>query len=430
MFNYENCQNMPNPKNSNNYETSINKNREILSMINEHKKKLNEIRNKDIDDFIENKKYIKANSLSFENIKTNKEKSAFDKTVVDDSIRVAKEFLKYNKEKTSRIFNDIDSNLNININNQNNSKKEYNYNYSNNLPQNFNYINYNCKTHKDFHTNLNNAEILYNHNSNNNYLPLNVSEVKKIQIPNLIYGNEYNINEKVNYILKNKNYNNEDNTLAYSNIILKHKLDYAEEKINSLESNIDILTKENYNLRQYIIQLENNNINCINNNNKGIEKDLMEEENNSVSKVDDIILNKEKIMFSINNFIKKMYGLLQNFGKEQNFESLKFEQYNELQQHLKNIENIINDLFIQNIKKVNYSLNSLNGNSISDIISTIEYTKKGKKKPKIHKIIKKLESKSANKLKKRNKTKNNLYNFENNSNKNGNNHFNNVIGYY
>ena len=430
MFNYENCQNMPNPKNSNNYESSINKNREILSMINEHKKKLNEIRNKDIDDFIENKKYIKANSLSFENIKTNKEKSAFDKTGVDDSIRVAKEFLKYNKEKTSRIFNNIDSNLNININNQNNSKKEYNYNYSNNLPQNFNYINNNCKTHKDFYTNLNNAEILYNHNSNNNYLPLNVSEVKKIQIPNLIYGNEYNINEKVNHILKNKNYNNEDNTLAYSNIILKHKLDYTEEKINSLESNIDILTKENYNLRQYIIQLENNNINCFNNNNKGIEKDLKEEENNSVSKVDDIILNKEKIMFSINNFIKKMYGLLQNFGKEQNFESLKFEQYNELQEHLKNIENIINDLFIQNIKKVNYSLNSLNGNSISDIISTIEYTKKGKKKPKIHKIIKKLESKSANKLKKRNKTKNNLYNFENNSNKNGNNHFNNVIGYY
>ena len=231
--------------------------------------------------------------------------------------------------------------------------------------------------------------------------------------------------------MKNNNYNNEDTTLNCTNIkILKNKLDYTEEKINSLESNIDILTKENYDLKQYIIQLENNNINSFNNNNKDYEKDIMEEENNSVSKIDDIIFNKEKVMYSINYFIKKMYDLFQNFGKKQNFESLKFEQYNELQQHLNNIENIINDLFIQNIKKDNYSLNSLNGNSISDIISTIEYTKKGKKKPKIHKIIKKLESKSANKLKKKNKTQNNFYNLENISKKNRNNYFNNIVRHY
>ena len=432
MSNYKNPQS-PNSNNLQNYESTLEQNREILAIINEHKKKLNELRN--MDNFKENKKYIKDNS--FENTKNNKKIGSLDKIEVDDSIRIAKEFLKYNKEKTSKIFNNIESNLNINKNNQNminnlkNSKSENNHIYPNNIQQNCNKINYHNKTHKDFYSHLDKTQyILNNKNINNIYTQLNYnSEVNEKDKPNEIYRSTSNINEKYKFNIKNNNnYNNDDDIIEYSNIkTLKDKLNYAELRINSLESNIDILTKENHDLKEYIIQLENNNIN---NKNNFIENQLTNKENKSLKNEEDINDNKEKIMYSINYFIKKMYSLFQNFGCEQNFENLKFEQYNELQQHLNNIENITNDLYIQNIKKENYSLND---NSISDIISTIEYTKKGKKKPTIHKIIKKLENKSAKRLKKKSKTHKNLYNnynYESNMNKNRNNNLKNDFGHY
>ena len=108
-------------------------------------------------------------------------------------------------------------------------------------------------------------------------------------------------------------------------------------------------------------------------------------------------------MFSINYFIKKMYNLFKKNENEKNFEDLKYEQYNELQQNLNKIEILINDLYIQNIKNINFNIND---NSISDMTPSIEYSKKGKNKPKIHKIIKKLEnkSKSARRLKRKNQS--------------------------
>ena len=66
MSNYKNPQSQ-NSNNLQNYESTLDQNREILAIINEHKKKLNELRN--IDNFKENKKYIKDNS--FENTKNN-----------------------------------------------------------------------------------------------------------------------------------------------------------------------------------------------------------------------------------------------------------------------------------------------------------------------------------------------------------------------
>ena len=139
----------------------------------------------------------------------------------------------------------------------------------------------------------------------------------------------------------------------------------------------------------------------------------------------------EKVMFSINYFIKKMYNLFQKNENWKNFEDLKYEQFNEVQRNLNTIESLINDLYMQNIKKINYSINDTS-NSLSDIISSIEYTKKGKKKPKIHNLIKKLESKSAKRLKKKNKIKSNSYKnlyYENNNNKNFT-EFRKVIGPY
>jgi septal ring factor EnvC (AmiA/AmiB activator) len=110
-----------------------------------------------------------------------------------------------------------------------------------------------------------------------------------------------------------------------SNIkLLKHKLENKEAKIKSLESNIDLLSQENKSLKDYIIQLEtkyNNN----KDNNDDINSNsnlILNEENKNINN------NIDKVMYSINNFIKKMYSLFPNMEKEIKYEELKIEHYN------------------------------------------------------------------------------------------------------
>ena len=102
MLNFENPPNLQNT-NINNHQNNdciINNNREILKIINNHKKKLKEIKNINNNLSIIN---FFNNNKSFE-IKSNKNTNInyIDKTGVDDSIRIAKDFLKYNKEKQQK----------------------------------------------------------------------------------------------------------------------------------------------------------------------------------------------------------------------------------------------------------------------------------------------------------------------------------------
>ena len=158
-----------------------------------------------------------------------------------------------------------------------------------------------------------------------------------------------------------------------------------------------MLNKENLSLKNYIIELE-------------------AKYKNSNSLLDEEIKNKninnnniEKVMYSINYFIRKMYNLFPNMEKENNFGELKIDQYNELQQRLNIIENMINELFIQSIKTINYSLNEKAMTTAE--LSTIDHIKKEKKKQKNNTIYKKLKNKSVKKLKKRS---NSVVNWHNN----------------
>ena len=204
--------------------------------------------------------------------------------------------------------------------------------------------------------------------------------------------------------------------------MLQYKLEHAESKIKSLEINIDSLNKENQSLKEYINKIENNNFQLNNlDENYNETNNLFLKEDYSSDYKDKCI---EKVMFSINYFIKKMYNLFTNAKNEKIFEDLKYEQFNELQQNLNKIESLINDFYIENIKKINYSIND---KSLIDNISSIEYTKKSKNKPNFHKIIKKLEnkSKSAKRIRRKSKIGNNSYNnlhydYGNNKNKNSN----------
>lgn len=421
MYNYkqpynpqENCSNNESIQEPN-QNSIIKNNSEILSLINEHKQKLSELRNK--DNILENKKYIK--DKNFEN-HCNKDISSFDKVGVDDSIRVAKDFLKYNKEKTSKLFKDIDNKFNINFNNKNNNSEEkpkLNFNYIINYQENNNKkMNYNYKTHNDFYTNLDKTQYILNYHNNDN--PQKFVKSENIE-QSMSYENLSNIN--TNEIFKNNNIyttNNEiyfnghqeKNILLNSNIkLLENKLEKTESKIKSLKSTIDSLNKENQALKEYIIKIENKKVESNNLiiNDKIKNRISFPIEKTDINNKNNILNNIEKIMYSINHFIKKMNSLFPNLENKKNFEDLNYEQYNELQNNLNNIENIVNDLYIQNIKKTNYSLND---NSLSDIISTTEYTTKRKKKQKMHKIIKKLKSRSANRIKKKNKNENNYYN--------------------
>ena len=304
-------------------------------------------------------------------------------------------------------------------------KKNLNFNYGDNYQEIYK-LNDDCKNNNELLDKENKNENIENNNKIS--FPLNnKSQMLMVHRSNTTYNNSYNLNNNnyncYNYSNNNSNYidqilnNNDNNIIINSNIkILRHKLDNKDTKIKSLESHIDLLNKENKSLKEYIIELEKNNnpINSNNNiNNNRINNNdinsLLNEENQNINN------NIEKVMASINYFIKKVYNLFPNLEKEKKFEELKFEQYNELHYRLNIIENLINDLFIQNIKKNNYSLND---NIITDI-STIDYIKKGKHKPRINTIIKKLKNKSVKKLKKRNFINNdyniNTFNKRNNS---------------
>ena len=375
-------------------ESNIHHCKEIFLMIDEHKKKLEELKNNNnSNNKLENQKFSfnkKENKPNL-NLKINQ-------MDIDNSINLAKYFLQKNKEKTIKIFNNIDNKItpylglhfNYDDNDNNNDNQE---NVCNNT--NYNNTNYNNKTYYNF---LKQNATEPNTTKNKN---------KSINKISLLHNNSNKIirsNSRV-YTTSNNLYDNsinEDLDKSKKNKTLKDKLKRREERIKKLESNIASLNKENQSLKQYIIELQHNLLTYNNKKiNNAFNKNLFNDSESMKSSMEDLsLINKfEKIMNSINIFIKKMYNLFPNLGCTGDFKDLNYHQPKEVEKKFDKIWNMIHNFFT--LKKNVYNSNE---SSIVDMISTIEYDKNGMKKPKYKNLIKKLENKSSKKaIKKKNK---------------------------
>jgi len=408
--------------NDSNYENNMHQNQNIFELINEHKRKLNEIKN--MDSLFEKERHSAINQ----------KKNDISKDDINHNIKMAKDYLKYNKSRTDKIFSNIDNSIT--------SKKLINNSY------NSNYLN--CDIKKDFnYKTQNNYKTIpaktYYSNTDDNGKDRHYLSTKK----NYNHFMNTDSNFRVNIYgfegrNKNTNYNEEDNILIASNIkLLKHKLENKENRIQTLESNISYLNNENLNLKQYIIKLEkslqtisSNNRNTINLNNNNtfdsnekngninndsnndyynlaIEEEikstqissLINKENKNTIIDNDIITNIQKIMNSINYFIRKMYNLFNNiYDIKENFLDLNYNQHFELQNHLAKLERIINKFVAQNINPVKLDIEEKippiidnrkeNEDNFNSFYSEINFEPRQKRINKI-KVYKK--NKSANK---------------------------------
>ena len=356
----------------------------VLNLINEHKQRLNEIKNM---------KNIRLNH----NFSLNKED-------INNSLKTAKDYLKYHKINTSKMLSNFSSNTNKNFfhsNYLNNNNKEINnldikYNTQKNYYPEYNhnqYINYYQNT-----TIGSNNSVNYNNNSGiKNKNDLNIKLQNKKNINDGRYLNN-NILNGLNNIQENESYAKGENILIKSSIkLLKYQLENKEKEIKSLVLNINSLNNENKNLKQYINKLETNlysnrntnfnnneffsensrdiNSNENKNNNNNLSNDgymntiqmqsLINKENissiNDNNKNNNNISNIDKIMNSINYFIRKMYILFNNIlEKKEIFNDLNSNQNIELKMHLIKIENIINNLLKKKIDNEKFELNNKN----------------------------------------------------------------------
>lgn len=210
-------------------DTNINHCKEIFLMIDEHKKKLEELKNNNDENKPENQKF------SF-NKKQKKQNSNLNINPMDieNSINLAKYFLQKNKEKTLKIFNNIDNkitpylglhfNYDDNDNNNNQENIRNNTNYNNTDYNNINYYNFlkqnatEPNTTKNKNKSINKISLLYNNSSSNSNKIIR-SNSRVYTTYNNLYDNS--INEDLDKSNKNK--------------ILKDKLKRREEKIKKLE---------------------------------------------------------------------------------------------------------------------------------------------------------------------------------------------------
>ena len=456
------------------YENIMKQNQNIFALINEHKSKLNQIRN--MENISDNEKFSINEKYSI-----NKKLNDDNKEDICNTIKIAKEFLNYNKSRTSQIYSNIDNAINTTKSNNSFHSNYLNYDIGNDFQNSNNKTYINSRTQYNYRPSNNyysSNTLIDHHNKGFYYTPKSQIIFKSessSKLDNLNNINEINNNlNRIKNSFNNTNYNNEinekynednNNKLISSNIkLLEHKLENKENQIKSLESNITFLNNENQNLKQYINKLEtslqsienqnytknnnnnnnndifsensqnilinendsDNNNNVNNNNNNLLKEDniknnliqtLINKENISTINDSNNINNIEKIMNTINYFIRKMYILFNNIiEQKENFNDLNCNQHYELQKHLIKIENIINNLFIQNINmnKDKYYLDNKNTinidkkndyeyeESLSGINSVIGRTNNGNDKIKSN-IIKKSENKNKN-VKKSKKT--------------------------
>ena len=376
--------NLDNNISNNNYSRIINNdssnlnNDLIFNLINEHKKRLQEIKEWEnnlissrTDNHIRTTTNINSNSnLNINNTYSESEKQYYPQTQENINYQTTNDFNKYNNNIQKSFLNNSipyeDENNNNRI-----SKLEYNY----------------------------------NNNSNNNSIINNLNNVESKTFSNFSYlknNNSASKNEN-NELYKAPNYNYD----YISNIkLLEHKLEQKKLKIKSLKANIELLTKQNEVLKSHNTDLENQlqNVSIINKKklinedgyiskeqnlldkinslqkeiqlkNEQIEKmknndklktsdiqllnqkcrdiELIADENNKeqIKKIDKLIDEKnifqgyindlDKILFTINYFIKKVYNTIPLLNK--NLETfIEVKNANELQKHLIIIENFMN----------------------------------------------------------------------------------------
>ena len=353
----------------------------LFDLIKQHKKRLNEIKdwqNKfNNSNLVDTDKENRNNNIK-EGVVDNKtkEEKKYNKENLKNTIKLVKDFLKINS-------------LNSNINTDNNEDTSINYN-------------------------------IINTNNENNMNDISYSLIKETTKNNQIDKKDFintGYNFKPKYKLENINSININNTKRTTNDItnrqniseiksIEYKLEKKRIKIRNLKSNIELLKKENQNLRKYIIELEqkveNNDNNTINQRNIiNKEQELLnkikiltqeiQEKNEQIEKIknidkikikdiqilnqkcrdSEIILNEnkekinilteenknlknkinniDKIMFTINYFTKKINNMIPCLCLKEDFDGIK--EPSELQKFFIEIENFINEYIIYNSNK-------------------------------------------------------------------------------
>ena len=385
----------------NNYKYQKNKdieeivdNNPLYDLINKYKKRLQEIKewqtnfkndnlsqsDKEILILTEKIKNRKIPSSSESDIKNNYEN-------IQNNIKLAKDFLKINCINKNQTSLDNNSNISIKMNNDNiNNTNESTYSI---LKE---------STIKELNSNINMME--------KKYMKTVPNFAKKITIGNNRNNcNSNDVNLRRNNLTSRVN-NNNHSTENYFNMgndtvkSLELKLAKKRIKIKNLKLNLDLLSKENQNLKKYINELEekieifnlNKKTNIFNQDNlnkreqemankiklltkeielKNAQIDRMKNYNlDKIKILDPLNKNKDKnikievnkkedfkayndntdrILFTINYFIKKIYNMIPSLSNLENFVEVK-EPY-QLQVHLINIENFISEYIIYNSNK-------------------------------------------------------------------------------
>ena len=377
----------------------------LFDLINQHKKRLLEIKEWQNDFNYNNIKPSKIDLCCNEkNTKNNNQKStkekekSLDNENTENNIKSLKDFLKLNSLNKSNINTENNEESSITINNIN-----YNNIINSNNENNLNEISYSIlkESIKKEIENNKTMDIIEQKAYNKEMDFKNKFLIENIRAIN---NNSLNNTKRTSNTITNKmNFNLEKS--------LEYKLEKKRIKIKNLKSNIDLLTKENQDLKQYINELEKKleNISDYHNNdfenqgnvikreqdmlnkinllsqeiidkNELIEKmknmdkikikdiqtlsqkcrdlEIIARENNNEkieklleenNNLKNIINNTDKIMIITNYFVKKIYNLIPSLCTKENFESIK-EPF-ELQKFFIEIENFISEFIIYNSNK-------------------------------------------------------------------------------
>ena len=372
----------------------------IFNIINEHKKRLQEIRDwRNNFPSIKNKNYSCSTTNIFQNNDDiNNNNSYFEYQDNNQSnLENAKDFLRSNTKNNSNYYI---SNENI-YHNNNSSNNNTNSSIPKNIYCNCNSISRNNSDVKSstLNSQINNKEIYGIINNNINIKMLEEKLIqKKLKIKSLKTNIE-NLNKEVENL---KKHNND----------LELKLQNINENIN-IQNNNDFNNNES-NLYEKTNKIEKNNTNIqpkVNNlqkesQNKTTNSEINNENNNNTENtlIQNYINEMNKIMFALNDFIKRIYNsvpiLNQNLGSFTDVIDA-----DQLKYHLKIIEDYINGVGVPGTdNKSPFKFNNNEFSKYDDLEKKIfEITeenkmleKKIKEKNKSSKKFKKNTKKSAN----------------------------------
>ena len=377
----------------------------LFDLINQHKKRLLEIKewqnNFNYSNISQSEKVLndkgkdnKDNIINnnIQNSFKNEEKK-LDIENIENNIKLVKDFLKLNSINKSNNNTENNEESSITINNIN-----YNNIINTNNENNINDISYSILKESM------KKEIEKNNIEQNQYMNTGINFKNKFILENIKTTNNYSSNNTKRTIDDHINKKNMTKSLEY-------KLEKKRIKIKNLKSNIELLIKENQNLKKNINELEkklenidiNNNMNFIQQENIiKREQDMLNkinlltqeitEKNELIEKMKNMdkikikdiqilnqkcrdleiisneinkekieklfeenknlkneINNTEKIIFTVNYFIKKIFNMIPSLSNNKNFEKIK--EPLELQKCFIEIENFINEYIIYDSNK-------------------------------------------------------------------------------